>query len=457
MGIRLDWEIEADQQQVRQVGEDPLMRRRRRVVRLRIALGIALVIAAVVGAAGAVVLRLRAVEERAERLLRSAVEAETAALRIGDEAAFLALQRSATDDWIVQQQQTFNDYQALKAARDVRLTGRVVDVAIDDQRGRVLIEEIVDGTPFVRTWFFWRYEDGWRHVPPDYTFWGEAQALQGRHTTAYYREMDARFAQAVVETADSWLAHGCAALGCASVPALTVEIVPDETAQAAWAPGEVWSLRLPSPYVGAARLDQPFDLNRQLEAAGLLAERLVDTVSGRLAPVFPNDAYYLRTAVISWLVGRFAQINTNSFLVASLAESYGEAAVGALVRALRPDSGVDVIAAVTGVPLDQAGLDWRDFLTWRLTVEDELLKRGEESAFLALYDTRSEDTRLLAYARFAAGPTGERRVVVSAIAEDDPAGGVRLRAIAQVGAGGSATRQEAALFRVSDGQWRRVS
>lgn len=456
MGIRLDWEIEADQQQVRQAGEDPLARRRRRRARLRVALAILLVFGAAGAIFGAIVLRLRAVDEQAARLLRSAVEAEVAALRIGDEAAFLALQRSATDDWIVRQQIQFGDYQALKTARDLQLTGRVLNVEIDDQRGRAQVEEIIDGTPYVRTWFYWRYDDGWRHVPPDYTFWGEPQSLEGQAVGVYYREVDEPFARAVAGALDAWLAAGCTALSCGGIPALTVEIVPDETAQMAWGDNDSWTLRLPSPYVGVARLDRPFDLNRQLEAAGLLAGRLIDTVSGGLAPVFPADAYYLRTAITSWLVGRFTQINTNSFLIASLAESYGDAAVGALVRALRPDSGVDVIAAITGVPLDQASLDWRDFFTWRLTLEDELLKRGAESAFLDLYDTRDDNARQLAYGRFAAGSTGERRVVVSVISEDDPAGGVRLRAVVQVGEG-AAARQEAVLFRNSNGLWRRLN
>lgn len=456
MGIHLDWEIEADQQQVRQAGEDPLTRRQRRRARLRVLLLILLVIALTGGVAAAVALRLRAVDEQTERLLRSAVEAEVTALRLDDETAFLALQRSATDDWLVRQQLLLDDYQALKLARDVQLTGRVVDVAVDDARGRVQVEEIIDGAPYVRTWFYWRYEDGWRHVPPDYTFWGEARTRQGAHVTAYYRAVDESFAEAVVTALDSWLEAGCAALSCAAVPALTVEIAPDEAAQMSWGGGEVWTLRLPSPYAGVARLDQPFDLSRQLEAAGLLADRLTAAAAGGQSAAFPFDAYYLRTAVTSWLAGRFTQINTNSFLVASLAQSYGDAAVGALVRALQPESGVDVVAAVTGVPLEQAGLDWRDFFTWRLTVEDELLKRADEAAFLNLYDTRDESARLLAYERFAAGATGERRVVVSVIPEDDPAGGTRLRAVVQVGEG-AAARQEAAVFRVSDGVWRRAS
>ena len=456
MGIRLDWEIEADQQQVRQAGEDPLTRRRRRRARLRVLLLILLVVALAAGAVAAVVLRLRAVDEQTVRLLRSTVEAEVAALRIDDEGAFLAFQRSATDDWLLRQQQLLDDYQALMLTRDVQLSGRVVDVTVDDARGRVQVEEIVDGAPYVRTWFYWRYDDGWRHVPPDYTFWGEARTHQGAHVTAYYRAVDEPFAQAAAAALDSWLETGCAALGCAEIPALTVEITPDETAQASWRDGESWTLRLPSPYVGVARLDQPFDLNRQLGAAGLLADRLVTAAAGGQSAAFPSDAYYLRTAVTSWLVGRFTQINTNSFLVASLAQSFGDAAVGALVRALQPDSSVDMVSAVTGVPLDQAGLDWRDFFTWRLTVEDELLKRADEAAFLNLYDTRDESARLLAYERFAAGATGERRVVVSVIPEDDPAGGTRLRAVAQVGEG-AAARQEAAVFRVSDGVWRRVN
>src|SRR5262245_35957409 len=137
MGIRLDWEIEAEQEQVRQAGEDPNTARIRRRARLRVLLVILLVLALFGGVVAGIFWRLRTVDQQVEQSLRNTVDAEVAALRIGDANAFLAVQRSATDDWQLTQQATFDAYQALKVERDLRLTGRVLDAAVDGTRGRI--------------------------------------------------------------------------------------------------------------------------------------------------------------------------------------------------------------------------------------------------------------------------------------------------------------------------------
>ena len=49
---------------------------------------------------------------------------------------------------------------------------------------------------------------------------------------------------------------------------------------------------------------------------------------------------------------------------------------------MQPDSGASLINLVAGTDtLAQANLDWRDFLTWRLALEDELIARREEGRF----------------------------------------------------------------------------
>ena len=66
----------------------------------------------------------------------------------------------------------FEAYQQLKQAHRVELTGDVLDVTIDDLRGRVVLQETIDGVPYKVVWFYWYYEDGgerdqpgWRRVP----------------------------------------------------------------------------------------------------------------------------------------------------------------------------------------------------------------------------------------------------------------------------------------------------
>lgn len=456
MGIHLDWEIEAEQEHVRQAGEDPQSARRRRRARLRVILIILLVLGVFAGLIAGVFWRLRTVDEQVERALRNTVEAEVAALRIGDQSAYLSVQRSATGDWQSAQQALFDAYQSLKLQRDVRLTGRVVDATVNGLRGRVQVEEIIDGVPYTRIWFYWRYEDGWRHVPPDYTFWGDIKTFSGEGVSVRYNSVDDALAQAVGQKIESWLKMGCEAITCGSLPGMTVEIVPDEALPLSWSDSNPWQLQFPSPYTRLARLDMPFDLNLQLQVAGLLGERLVAVSSNEMQPTYPADAYYLRSAVGSWLVGRFVQVDTNSFLVASLAQNYGDQAVGRLLQAMTPDANASILNTVTGeASLEQANLDWRDFFTWRLALENELITRRDEGNFLALYDTRDEAVRGAAYTRYNTGVSGEQRIVVSIIPETPPNGDFILRAIVQVG--GDSGRQEAALFRVVDGGWRRAN
>lgn len=456
MGIKLDWEIEAEQTHVKSAGEDLETRRQRRRARRRLLLFVlgVLVIFGVI--AGLIFLRLEQVKFEIEELLRNTVDAEVAALRLGDWQAFAGVQRSASGEWVQQQEQMFQVYQALKQERDVELTGRVLDAVVDKQRARVAVEEIIDGVPYTRVWFYWRYDDGWRHVPPDYTFWGDVQRYDGVHVDLRYQSVDAPLAAVLGPKLDEWLTAGCTAVGCPSVPTVMLDILPDDGLTLSWSETNPWLLQVPSPYLGRARADQPFDLELQFGVAGLLAERLVSQATNTLQPVYPADVYHLRPAVVSWLVGRFVQMNTNSFLISSLAQNYGDAAVGRLLQAMQSQSSVQILNAVTGVgSLEQANLDWRDYLTWRLATERELISRRDEANYLALYDTRDERVRELAYQRFAATPLDLQKVVVSAPVEMSADGVPQIRAVVQVGED-TASREEI-LFQLADGVWKRAS
>lgn len=456
MGIKLDWEIEAEQTHVKSAGEDPETRRRRRLARLRLLLFVLGVLAILGAIVGFIYLRLETVEYAVEELLRNTVDAEIAALRLGDWGAFSAAQRSASGEWLQKQEQTFQDYQALKLNSSVQLTGRILDLTIDRTRARVAVEEIINGVPYTRIWFYWRYDDGWRHVPPDYTFWGDVRRFDGQGVSVRFQAVDAPLAASLGPRLEQWLRIGCAALACGTLPAVMVDIVPDEGLQISWSGSNPWLLQVPSPYIRRARADMPFDLELQFSAAGLLAERLVLAATNNLQPVYPADAYHLRQAVISWLVGRFVEMNTNSFLIGSLAQNYGETAVGRLLQLMQPDSDARIFNEVAGVTsLEQASLDWRDLLTWRLVTEDELIRRRDEANFLALYDTRDAMVRELAYQRFAAAPLDLQKVVISAPLETGADGTPQIRAVVQAG-DDPANRQEV-LFRLVDGSWRRAS
>jgi hypothetical protein len=456
MGIRLDWEIEAEQTQVRQAGEDPQWKRRRRAAQLRLILFFLLILALLACLAGLIVLRLQAVQDEIERDLRGTVESEIAALRLGDNAAFTAIQRSASGDWLQSQQMLFNEYQDLKARASLVLTGDILEVVIDRTRARVKVQEILDGVPYTRVWFYWRYDDGWRHVPPDYTFWGEVASFTGTRVSVRYRDVDRLLAESLGQRVESWLELACTSLTCGPIPLINIEIVPQDGPSPLWSASDPWQIILNSPYVLRARSDIPFDLDIQFALAGLLAERLVTQAANGLQPVYPADAYYLRQAIISWLVGQMVQRSTNSFLLDSLAANFGNAAVGSLASAMQPISSIAVLSQITAQSLDQMPLDWRDFLTWRLVTESDLIQRRDEAGFLELYDTRDETARALAYQRFNTFVAGGQPVVVSVQHETDLDGLPSLRAVVETTDSLGANRSEA-VFRLVDQTWKRLS
>jgi hypothetical protein len=457
MGIRLDWEIEAEQGQIKSAGEDMVTVRRRRIARLRLFVLMLIIVLILGGVAAAITWRLQAVDEQIAQLLRNTVDAEMAALRIGDEGAFLAAQRSASEEWLQQQTQVFDDYQQMKLQSDVQLTGQILGMEINDNRARVEVQEIIEGVPYSRIWFYWRYDDGWRHVPPDYTFWGDVQTFEGQGVNVRYQTVDVLIGTAIGENIERWLQIGCEALTCDQPLEVSVDILPDDALQVSWSPNDPWSLQVPSPYVSQARSDMPFNLEMQFSVANLLAERLVALKSANMQPVYPADAYYLRQAMVSWLVGRFVQMDTNAFIIDSLAANYGSPAVGRLLTALGPSSDVSVLASVAGVAsVEQANLDWRDFLTWRLMTEDELIRRREDANFLSLYDTRDENTRALASQRFTVVPGEIKRTVSSALLETGADGAPTLRSAVEVVENGTIS-QEVVLFRLVDGVWRRAN
>lgn len=451
MGIRLDWEIEAEREHIRGAGEDPESKRRRRQARRRLFMALFVALLLVAAVVGAVIMRLRYVDWQIEQLLLDTVDAEVAALRLGDQGAFLAIQRSATDDWIQRQARAFEDYQSLKLVADTNLTGRVLDASIDRQRGRVWVEEVINNVPYGRIWFYWRYEDGWRHVPPDYTFWGSPASYTSGSVTVSYQSVDEVVARAVGDGLAGWIASGCAVFGCTTPPALTVEIVPDETLTAEWtAP---WALRLPSPFLTAARLDNPFDATLQAETAPKLAEHLVAYVKD-WQPAAAADSSYLRLALINWLAGRFTGSSAAAPLIDTLARNYGDAAITRLVAAAQPDSSIEILNGAAGTSsLHQLNVDWRDFLSWRLNLENWLIAARDEAGYMALYDMGDESVRAQAAGRFNAGARSEQRRVVAVALESDANGTPQLRTSAEWESG----VQEYILFRLVNGVWRRAS
>ena len=469
MGIRLDWEIEAEQKHIRGTGEDPEGRRARRGRYLRLLLTAAIAIGIIAAGIGFITYRLDEVDEEIEQVLRDTVEAEIAALRIGDWSAFAAIQRSATGQWLAEQRFAFDDYQeVLRTDPSAQLTGTILDMTVEDPRARVQVQEIIAGVPYTRTWFYFRYEededgDGtadswqWFHVPPDIEFWGEPTTLEFEHVTVDYRMVDERFAEQVANTFHSWITQACAALACDPDLTVRVTVVPDAPSRVDWASDDPWHLVMRSPYIEGARSDQPFDFERQAATADLFARRLVSVYGSESDLVEGTDGYFLQwQAAVPWLIGQFVQVNAESYLVDSLASNYGEESVGQLLRQLHPEALISVLTDVTGVSLGEAKLDWRDFFAWRLRREQELIAEGNRDAVAQLYDTSDEAAVQQAFRR-AAQPLITEEIEVIVVQQTTPSedGREQLLVTAHVGDGASAVEQQI-LFRLQNNVWKRA-
>jgi len=458
MGIRLDWEIESERERLQSVGEDPEVAKRRRRALRRIILFTMLLVTIGACVVGLVLLRLQQVDEIFRQNLLDTVENEVAAVRVGDRNAYTNIQRSDSEAWLLSQQQLYDDYQALKQQPNLILSGHVLDAQIDGPRARVLVEEIINGAQYARVWFYWRFDDGWRHVPPDYTFWGEQRVLESDQLAIRYWSVDEPFAQELASALPAWLNAGCGALICPQLPQLVVDILPDESVQTNWLSDEPWHMHIASPFLQAVRMDAIWQPESRLTVAGLLAEQLVSTVSNGVEPVYPADAFYLRQVIVSWLTKRFSGVEINTYSIDTFAARYGEAAVGRLLGLMTPEASVAVMAQAAEVAsVADLEIDWRDFLTWRLTLEQELIAARDDAHFLSLYDLNDLAVRDAAFARFEEGVRGTRLLVSDVTRGADSVGNPALFARTIVLGTDGSSREDQVVFRLLDGMWKRAS
>ncbi len=479
MGIQLDWQIEAERQQ-RQATEDPSARSRRRKQARRLLVAVLVLAAVVCVVVGGILWRLRDVENQLRQDLLDTVDAELRALRIGDADNYMAIRRSGSEYWLDLQRQTFDDYQDMKNNGRLELTERVLDVEmdLDESRARVLVEEKVDGVPHAVAWFYWRYTDeeqsGWRRVPPDIDFWGEATHLVRGEVRVEYYELDQDFAETLVGVVGEWWTQSCIWLGCQNpLPQLTIEIIPASPAIPTWDQYDDWKLVVTSPlYVGRLRLDGVLPGELEPILAEMVAQR---AVSYRISPGFgfmslpQADAAWLVEEYQAWLVGRFTG-QPRSVFFESLVAWYGEAMPGMMVALVGPDAQIGpVLEAVTGVVLPSMNLEqlnsmgWERFFEWRLNLERRLL-RGEivpQDQMLAyhygLYD-ESDGFALAAADTYRAGYDGNSNTVsVQTVIFRIDEGGRLVSAVTAVVGMGEAAQVQAASFRWNGITWKRVS
>ncbi len=474
MGIRLDWQVESEQSRVRAT-EDPEARRARRAAQRRF-VGWLLALAGVVLALGAGILwRLQRVETGLRQDLLDTVEIEVTALRLGDFPNFMAVQRSASESFILDQSRRFQDYQALKQAHRITLTGDVLDVAIDQQRARVMLRELIDGVPYRVLWFYWYYKDGqtsdragWRHVPDDLTFWGDEATIERGPVRIAYRALDQSLAEALAPRLETWWLQSCVWLGCTTPPALRVEIVAERPSSVKWSERDPWTLRITSPLVTRARADVALTPELERTVAEEVAARLVRYAAGETTPLDTSDAAWLHADMSAWLADRLVtpvEPGAPSF-VESVVARHGTRAPGLILAALRGGASLsDALAAATGSPLatmsvDQlSALQWAGFFEWRLALEARLLfEAGNQGAYLALYDPDDAYAARAAQQRLANPPVDAQipldvtGVTLTREGEQTYAYVATARTV-----DGVTTPGETVIWRLAGGTWKRTS
>lgn len=433
----------------RRAGEDPRARRRRWRKLARLALLILIVIGIVSGVTLAVAARLSSVDAQLRQRLIDAAQAEVTALRLGDFEAFMGVQRSASDAWITGQRDRFRRYQDLKTSAGLELTGETVSAAIDGQRGRVVLVERMEGAEYHTVWFYWRYNDGWRHVPSDYTFWGTETVLTGQAADVRYRELDAPLGEALQPRVDRWWAEGCQLLECAGqngdVPRLSVDVVATPEQAVRWDEDATWTLIVPSPLAGDERARAGERLPQALEdeIARALAERLFDQAMGAPLPngelaASADDAAWLRGSAVEWLAASFTGRSElrNLAFTQSLIDRFGAPALVRLARALGQNPTLGAIVDALGGPLETLNVDWRPFFQWRLDLEKTLLSRNDTGALAALWDMNDptaqaavqnrmqaplQATAQVQQAAMSYGPDGLPQAAVSVTVDGAPA------------------------------------
>ncbi|MEP7286321.1 MAG: hypothetical protein ABI947_11190 [Chloroflexota bacterium] len=453
MGIRLDWEVDSERVSHRS-GEDPDGRKQRRQQRLRLlffTFGIMIALCAI----GAVIwYRLYTVDEQLKRELIETVQAETANLRAGNFAQYIAIQRTAPGgSWFQDQIERFRRYQDLKTKSSVKLTGNVLSTEIDGSRGRAVVEEIIDGVTYETVWFYWRYNDGWRHVPSDFTFWGDQKDMTGKVSTISYSQLDAPLAQALASRVDKWWSDACGYLGCSQVPKLTVEITANEVDQVQWDSKKDNTLLVPSPLASGDRTRVDTILSDQMEdsIAAMLATRAFDLATSNLRPIPTADAAWLRQATIDWLtytfVGRGDPVRVS--FIQSLKDHYGTAGLVNVIHALTPSTDIGVVGVALKQPIELLALDWRMFFQWRLEVEKTLIARNDVAGFQALWDA-ANPAALEQMRERMAHPT-QSTPQVQAVSISPGSDGVS-RATVQTTADGQSV---VIIFRLVEGGWKR--
>lgn len=448
MGVELNWEIDAAEDQARQIDD----RRRgggRRRKRLRLTAFLLLLVAL---AAGALWLRLREVQRQQERMLRATVEAEVTALRIGDLQAWLGIQDGGDPTRQLEGSRDFDAWQQRKLVGGDPAGGEILALALQGDRAWAQVQEFIAGEARAHTWFYRLGADGWRHVSAEAGWRGNARSHRVDGLRIDYDDIDDSLVQELAPQLEAWLKQACSLLECVPRPVLNVQ-VQARPGEARWSTDSSWTLLLPSPAAGLAYAGEALQDGLRNSLAQLLASRMILDRAGQPGPGWTREAIWLHASGSRWLTGRLLQSENGQHLLESLATLYDDGTVSRLLDQLHPAATLQLIDDVAGAgALLQGSLDWRDLLAWQLGLEDRYRQQGDRSAFLSLYDLRDPALEVLALARLAVGEFAAP-VTVASVTQVSATEATALLRATVVDAGGSVPVH----FRLVEGRWLRTS
>ncbi len=382
MGIKLDWEFESERDW-EEVGEDPALidSRKRRNKRL---LNLAIVVLVLAGIAfGVVRYRLYRIDRQLRTDLESTIAGETLALRIGDQQAFLDTQ-SEIGAWDTVQEKTFDTYQSL--GDRLVPTGEIVDLDIDGDQARVVLQEQLDEQSYNVTWFYQHGEEGWQHVAPASDLWGSQNRLETAHFTFTYYDADTALVDELSPKLDSWWELTCQVTACQEgLSHLEVRIEPDPLARLSWADYDNSTLLIPSPLLGRIPEGRPYDPQLESDLARLLTWRWTNHLIGE-----PVEAYseldWVGVELQVWLSQNLDPSRSPSTFFGPMVAAYGPGFVPEFVeRVRRGEPVVPALAAMTGTPVNDLPVSWDIYLTYRLRGEAQLLANSHETEATLIY------------------------------------------------------------------------
>ena len=335
------------------------------------------------GVVGFAMYRLEQVHQTIENRLHETVKAEVSFLRLGDRTQFLAVQRSASPSWVEAQTIRYEDYQYLKTQHLLNLNTEIISSTIDGSRARIQLTEQIDGQTYLQTWFYWNYQDGWRHVPIDYTFWGEPQTQTGEYITLLYSKLDHEVATQLYRELEQGLARVCIWIACEP---FVLRVVSREGIYVNWSEAIPNQLEVSSPYIERVDLQQPIPETLMNDITIQIAKRLAQANGAMLEVDALTDRAFIENQLIDYIQSHLFNRDSSGNLFADLNIVFENPRIQEVLVASSQSHLIPLLHELLTQPSpSDMPITWESYANWLLNVEYTYWTIGDVQGFNALY------------------------------------------------------------------------